>query len=239
MNFKVLTYNIQHGVDQHSETREINLDQIADIIGNVGADIVNLNEVYGAGEFPGKPYEMNASYIASKCGYNYSFFSPAITANGRPYGNAFFSKYPILFAEIIPIPDPLRKTERVHYESRVILKTVIKPEGKCLTVFSSHFGVAKNEERNAVDLMCDLISEENNDIICMGDFNITPDNEITAPLLKALKNTSADNEPTFPSYSPEIKIDYILVSENVDVIGGKPLNIIASDHFPYVAELNI
>ena len=32
MKVKALTFNIQHGVDQHSDKGEINLDQIADII---------------------------------------------------------------------------------------------------------------------------------------------------------------------------------------------------------------
>lgn len=239
MKVKALTFNIQHGVDQHSEKREINLDQIADIIKDAGADFVNLNEVYGAGSYPCEESEMTAQYLASKAGYNYCFFAPAIRANGKPYGNAFLSRFPIRFAEVIPVPDPIHKHEDVHYESRNIMKFILDTGEKPLTVFGSHFGVAKGEEENAVEMLGFLVKEENNPVICMGDYNITPDSDIIAPLLSELKNTSADNEPTFPSYAPEIKIDYILVSQGVEVISGKPLQIIASDHFPYAAELEI
>ena len=239
MKIKVLTYNIQHGVDWNSPGHEINLDQIASIIKKTDADIVNLNEVYGAGGYPCAPDELTVSYLASLAGYNYSFFAPAIKANGKPYGNGFLSRFPIKYVEVIPIPDPLRKEEDVHYESRNIMRFILKAGDKLFTVFGSHFGVAKSEERNAVMLIEDLLSEEKNECICLGDFNVTPDNEIIKPLLTKLKNTSPGNEPTFPSYAPEIKIDYILVSEGIEVISGAPLKIIASDHFPYMAELEI
>ncbi len=239
MIFKALTFNIQHGVDQNSPSREINLRQIADIIRETHADIVNLNEVYGAGSFPCKEDEMTVNYLASLAGYNYSFFAPAIRVNGKPYGNGFLSKYPIRYAEVIPIPDPIRRDEDVHYESRNILKIILKAGDKPITVFGSHFGVASSEERNAAELLDALVGEETNECICLGDWNVTPDNEIIRPLLNRMKNTSPDNEPTFPSYAPEIKIDYILVSENIGVISGFPLKIIASDHFPYMAELDI
>ena len=239
MKIKALTFNIQHGVDQNSPSRDINLRQIADILKDSDADIVNLNEVYGAGSFPCRDEELTVNYLASLSGYNFSFFAPAITANGKPYGNGFLSKFPIRFAEVIPIPDPIRKDEDVHYESRNILKLILKAGDKFITVFGSHFGVASSEEKNAVELLDALVSEEKNECICLGDWNITPDNDIIKPLLIRLKNTSTDNEPTFPSFAPEIKIDYILVSENIGIISGAPLKIIASDHFPYMAELEI
>ena len=44
---------------------------------------------------------------------------------------------------------------------------------------------------------------------------------------------------TFPSEAPDRKIDYIFTSENVRTTAAKVLPVMASDHFPVEAEIEI
>ena len=76
----------------------------------------------------------------------------------------------------------------------------------------------------------------------MGDFNIEPDNELLNPIRAKMKDTSlgfCENKKSFPSDNPRIKIDYIFVSNDIEVVSADILDIIASDHRPHIAEVNV
>jgi endonuclease/exonuclease/phosphatase family metal-dependent hydrolase len=76
--------------------------------------------------------------------------------------------------------------------------------------------------------------------IAMGDYNMKPDNPTLYPLLNTMKDTAGLLPPgtmTFPTEEPRIKIDYILVSEDIRPISAEAPAIIASDHCPYIADL--
>ena len=100
--FKVMTYNIQHGIDyiHRLSTSNVRIDllKIASIIKDTNASIISLNEVYDA---PVKDLDKQAIFIASKLGFNY-VFGKAIDIRGGEYGNALLSKYPILDKYIKP-----------------------------------------------------------------------------------------------------------------------------------------
>ena len=237
MRIKALTFNIKLGLNEISG--ELDFEAVAAVIRETGADIVNLNEVYGSAEFPSPESEMTASLIARLAGYEHSFFSPAIIAGGRPYGNAFLSRFPIKYAEIIPIPDPRSRPEGQHYESRVITKFILKPGDFPLSVYTSHFGLNASESENAVSMMTDLVNEEHNPFVCMGDFNLGPGNSLLAPLLAVTQDTSAAENLSFTSTKPEMRIDYILVPPGTETVSSGIIKKIVSDHFPYYAEFNI
>ena len=44
---------------------------------------------------------------------------------------------------------------------------------------------------------------------------------------------------TFQSDAPTIKIDYIFVSPDVEILNAEVLDIVASDHLPHIAEVNL
>ena len=76
----------------------------------------------------------------------------------------------------------------------------------------------------------------------MGDFNITHEEEILMPIRERMRDTAdAFSAPllSFPSDEPRIKIDYIFVSRDIEVISADIPAIIASDHRPHTAEINI
>lgn len=240
MKINLMTFNIQHGFD-HRTKAGINLPLMAETIKNCGGEIVGVNEVRGAGSHP--EYTAQADFLAEQLGYEF-YFAKAIDLPHGPYGNALLSKYPILKAETFPIEDPVVKDEKVSYETRCILKALIDIPGlkDGLTVFVSHFGLAKSEERNAVKKICELLQDVTGPCVFMGDLNMEPDDEILQPVYEILKDTAVMfDKPklSFKSDAPTVKIDYIFTDKNMEVLSADIPEIVASDHRPHVAVINV
>jgi endonuclease/exonuclease/phosphatase family metal-dependent hydrolase len=78
--------------------------------------------------------------------------------------------------------------------------------------------------------------------ILMGDFNMTPDDALLKPIKEKMKDvTDTFDTPLFswPSDNPEKKIDYIFVSRDIEVVSADIPKVIASDHRPHTAKINI
>ena len=74
----------------------------------------------------------------------------------------------------------------------------------------------------------------------MGDFNVTPDNEILNPIREKMVDTAKlfdCEKKSWPSDKPQVKIDYIFVSTDVKIISADIPEIVASDHRYHVAEV--
>ncbi len=245
MDIRLMTYNIQHGLDYTKQLANpstgsgadvIDLDLMASVIREQQPDIVGLNEVRGTGlNFD---YTAQAEKLAALLDYH-CYFACALKFDGKnPYGNAILSKFPIQSVETVSIMDPPVQDEDAYYETRCVLRAHFLEAGG-FTVLISHFGLAKSEQRNAVAQVRELLAKEQGPVIAMGDFNMTPDNPILAPLLKEMDDTSSVfKHPllSFPSDQPEIKIDYIL-SRGCRILEADIPAVTASDHRPHTARV--
>ena len=100
-------------------------------------------------------------------------------------------------------------------------------------------GLAKTERKNAVKTICRLIDETDLPVVLMGDFNAEPQDNVLHPLRERLQDTdvfsSEENNLTYPSDAPKIKIDYIfyrgLTCKKTTIVSE-----IFSDHLPIIAE---
>ena len=236
---KIMTFNIQHALDYKNNI--INTELFSDAIKKHNVDFCGLNEVRGEGPLDGYTDQTNA--IGDGLGY-YRYFGEAIKVHGTsPYGNAAVSRYPFKSVETIKIPDSElhdeinRDGEPVHYESRCIIKAVLETVKGDICILVTHFGLAQSERENAVKTLCDIIDKTEMPIILMGDFNTEPDEEILAPLFTRLKGVDTA-KPTFPSYEPEIKIDYIFF-KGLECTYSETVEEIYADHFPIIAEFEI
>lgn len=167
----------------------------------------------------------------------YYYFGEAIKIGGTsPYGNGFLSKIPILKTEKIMIPDP-EVRDNTLYETRCILKITL--EGG-ITVLVTHFGLNLTEKENAVKTV--LESLENEKCILMGDFNVRPNDELLNPIREKMKDTAEVFEKellSHPSDKPDKKIDYIFVTPDILVKAADIPAVIASDHRPHTAEIDV
>lgn len=223
----------------------IDLSLTIQAIQECGAEIISLNEVRDVAPGLSDPcFTAQVQTIAEGLGYHYYHFGRAIDIEGKGlYGNGLVSKYPIRSVETIAIPDPPVKDEPTWYESRCMIKAVIdvtdevSGECKALTVLVTHMGLASTEARNAVQTALEQVQPDQPTIL-MGDFNLTPDSEILAPLLTKFHDAGKLLPPgtmSFPSDEPNCKIDYIMASGPVQFIKAEIPALIVSDHRPHTA----
>ena len=231
---KILTFNVQHF--ENFNTRKIDFSSFAEYIKNSGADIIGLNEIRSKGIDP--DYENQMEIISKLSGVENYYFAKAIDFDGKnPYGNGMLSKFKIEKIENIPIPDPIVKAYDGYYETRCLIKAKLE---NGITVMVTHFGLNPDEHANAAKTVAENLEKEK--CILMGDFNVTPESDILKPIRAKMKDTSkyfTENLLSFPSDNPEIKIDYIFVSEDIEVINADIPSVVLSDHRPHVAVLNI
>ena len=236
MNLRAMTFNIQHCEDFINGG--VCPELTANTIRAFNPDFCVLNEVYGLGDGSCPPeYGNQTAVIAELAQMDYHAFCPAITIYGKPYGNAIVSKRPILSCKTVPIPEPLpHGYPEAYYENRCVL---VADMGEYL-VMGSHFGLAPDEQENAVKTVLSEVEKAEKPVILCGDFNMTPDNKTLAPIFDKLYDTSKAMENpklSFPSDKPEIKIDYIFVSSRFSVKNADIPGVMASDHRPYIADL--
>jgi len=231
MHLRVMTFNIQHGNVNLADY--IDLDKMCQIIRSVNPDVVALQEVYGCG--PWKELTAQAETMAAALGMH-CFYGRSIFISGEnPYGNAILSKYPIVEAQVIDIPDPVGAS----VEHRTICRCVIDLYGKRLAVYGTHYGLRPPEHEHAVSTTLATVKREALPLVFMGDLNMTPDN----PLILALNEHMQSTDPllsgklTFPAEAPNRKIDYIFTSDGIEVTAADVIEQMASDHFPVCADI--
>ena len=237
MRIKIMSFNIQHCRNYNFPLEDrIDFDVTANAIRKYDPDIVGLQEVRGKGENP--KYTDQAPELAARTEMFYAF-APAFTVpHGGPYGNALLSKYPILDVKtiLIPVPDT-----GYYCEPRCILSAVLDI-GRPVTVCVTHFGLKPPEAENASASVVEALAGTSTPKILMGDFNLTPESPILDPIRISMADTAdVFDSPklSFPSDAPTQKIDYIFVSEDFNIISADIPDIVASDHRPYLAELEL
>ena len=268
MKLHIMTYNIASGrcYKNDSDIRPeggapVDLSQCAEVIRRVSPDLCGLNEInvylqshldqYGiTGTATDQP-----RYLADTTGLSNCYFGRAISWEPRgAYGNAVISKYPILEADVIPIPDPeIHDEPGKYYETRSISKVKLDIAGG-ITVFQLHVGLAIAESQNAVVTLCKAIDETEGPIIVMGDFNMCPNNFLLDRIRQRLTEVVPKGEGyvhSFPSWTHEsnvpenlrkhtyCKLDYIFVSDHFTALDCEVLKERASDHMPMIATLEI
>lgn len=237
MKLKIMTFNTQHCMN--FMTGQIDFEIMADAIRMENPDIVGLQEMRNTGT--SDEYKDQMGILGEMLGMH-SVFGEALKFCGtEPYGVGVLSKYPILAWETHPIPDPEIRLFKGYYETRTVLDTKIDiGEGEPLNVFVSHFGLNPDEHLNAVTTACKYVKKERS--IFMGDLNMTPDKELIQPLFYSFCDTATEltgSKLTFPSNKPEIKIDYIFTTSDIKTTSAHVVNVVASDHCPYVAEIEV
>ena len=231
---KIMTFNTQHCMN--FITREIDFPNFAQTIKSFDPDFVGLNEMRMKGEHP--EYTDQVPELARQAGYPYWYFAKALDVNGQnPYGNAILSRYPILFAETIPVPDPVYRPQGRHYETRCLLHVKLDVPGG-LDVFVIHFGLNPTEQVNAVETVIANLTDSR--AVLMGDFNVSPEDPVLNPIRQRMFDTARlfpGPLQSYPSDKPNVKIDYIFVTPDLKATFADIPAIVMSDHRPYVVTL--
>lgn len=236
MEIKLMSFNTQHCLNYLEQ--KIDYDVMVNAIKSCGAEIIGLNEMRNKGE--AEDYEAQTEILANRLGY-YHYFAKAIDFEGaNPYGNSLISKYPILSAKTVLIPEPKVRKYDGYYEDRCLLLAELDINGQRVNVMVIHFGLNPDEAENAVKAITDNLPDGK--VILMGDFNLPPESELLLPIKEKLFDTATlfgENKLSYPSDDPYIKIDYIFLSRNIKAVSADIPEIIASDHRPHTATIEI
>ena len=228
---KIMSFNTQHCLNYIE--RKIDFDIMAKAIADCGADIVGLNEMRD-GDYPPE-FDAQCRILSEKSGLENFYFAKALELKHGDYGNGLLSRYKIVSAETIHVPDPDPRGYDGYYEHRVLLKAKLE---NGLTVMVIHFGLNPDEAENAVMTVVENLESEK--CILMGDFNVTPEKELLDPIRERMIDTAdyfgADLK-SFPSDDPKWKIDYMFISRDLAVKEADIPAITVSDHRPYTIEI--
>jgi endonuclease/exonuclease/phosphatase family metal-dependent hydrolase len=243
ITLKVLTYNIHKGFN-FGNTRFV-LHQIRDLLHEVNADIIFLQEIHGAHkkhEFKilEWPKESQFEFLADQLWPHFAYGKNAIYKSGH-HGNAILSKFAFATWENIDVSISRRA-------SRSLLHGVIEiPNSKTLLhVICVHFGFIKFERNKQIDMLCERILSHvpvDAPLIIAGDFNdwsyTEREFENTLGLQEIFKNLRGSYAKSFPAWQPSLPIDRIyfrgVKAELCHRFHQSPYRNL-SDHLPLFAE---
>lgn len=229
LDFKVMSYNINHG---KSLLGMNTLDEIADIIEESGADIIGLQEVDA--NFARSQFKNQIKYLADKLSMNY-VYGDNVNIVGARYGNGILSKYDIISYENIKIPS--------GKEQRGLLVAVIDIDGYKINFLNTHLGLCPSERMTQIKIISNYLNTILGETILVGDFNYLPSSEEAHEMSKRLTDvgyaTNSNRTPTFEVPFLSGRIDYIFIGSNIKPINYKVLYKKASDHYPIVADIKI
>ncbi|MBL8820364.1 MAG: endonuclease/exonuclease/phosphatase family protein [Planctomyces sp.] len=263
---RVACYNIAHGRGLATsnwdggtfEERKARLQQIADLLKELDADIVVLNEV----DFDSS-WSLNinqAQSLATLSGYPYwaeqRNLDFRILAWNWQFGNAILSKHPITHASELDLPGYSTVEACLAGKKKGLSCTIAHDSGE-LRIIGVHLCHRSEEIRvQSAQVIAEIASSDAIPTIVAGDFNSTPTgfpNSQTGPLgdnamdvLDASRvfhrlpeqPPESPAELTYHSAQPEKTIDWILIPKNFRFIKYHAEDSPLSDHRPVIAEFS-
>ena len=264
---RVAIWNIAHGRGAifdnwagDGDSKQERLKEISELIVELDADVVVLNEVDFCATWSGG-YDQ-AETIAELTGYRYVVKQANLDFGfiyGRwHFGNVLLSRFPVSDVEVVEFaPVNFWESWVVGCKRGLSCTVELDPENS-VSVIGLHLEArgetVRVKEANDVARFAERL---NHPLIVAGDLNTTPP---VAPLSKTgiegnnafeelVKSTelsySPDQAPTekeltFPAFGPETTIDWILFTEpSLSLVEQRVVSSQLSDHLPVVAEFRL
>ncbi|MEX1071612.1 MAG: endonuclease/exonuclease/phosphatase family protein [Anaerolineales bacterium] len=230
-SIRVMNYNLHDAVNTDGRVEP---EALARIIEESGADIVGVQEI-SRGWLVWGGMDM-LSWLSRRLDMPY-IWGPTADAQ---WGNAIFSRYPIVSAENIPLPPDDVLLLRGH------IVTEIDVDGTILTVIDTHFSEKQDQDDIRAFQASAILSTWNNRplTIIMGDFNALPDSRaielfLEAGLIDISREIGEQPTYTYSSFNPDHQIDYIFVTNDLGYSDFSIPKTQASDHLPLVVTITL
>jgi endonuclease/exonuclease/phosphatase family metal-dependent hydrolase len=228
---RIVTYNIHkaRGMDGR-----VSIKRIADVLSELDADIIALQEIFSQCDSEQGQVEMLASALGMK-----SVFGCTRHHRGRPYGNALLSRWPIITSCGMDLT-------WAHRERRGCIRADLDTAFGTLHVFNIHLGTSYFERRHQVKSL--LTSKQiHEDIsgprVLVGDFNEWIKGLTTRMLSHHFESLNLElhvrKRRSYPGLLPIVHLDHMyferpLQVERAELIRNRQSRM-ASDHLPLVA----
>ena len=235
IHLRVATYNIHRcrGMD-----RRVMPARIADVLREIDADVIAMQEVVGAG--PGSTGQ--AEEIGAALGMGWTM-AAVRQLRGHMFGNVVMSRFPI-----------------VHHGQYDLSWRTCEPrgcqradldlgEGRVLHVYNVHLGTAVLERRYQAPRLASYVHDHRiqGPKIILGDFNEWTRGLATRTLSSLFESVDIRSHlrrrRTYPGIFPVLHLDHIYYDGHVEVqsveLPRTRRALIASDHLPLVANLSV
>jgi endonuclease/exonuclease/phosphatase family metal-dependent hydrolase len=232
---KIVTYNVHkcRGMDGRTLVR-----RIAEVLGQIDADIVALQEVFASELGRSSQVEIIAETLGLEIAFGRTRY-----LDGRPYGNAILSRWPIRATSSFS----LRWTRR---EQRGCVRADIETPLGLVHVFNIHMGTSYFERRHQIRGFVNQ-DQLQNDLggprVLVGDFNEWVSGLTTKVLREKFESLNMElhirRKRSYPGLLPFLHLDHVyferpLHIEQAELIRTRKARV-ASDHLPLVARFGL
>lgn len=231
---RVATYNIHRcrGLDGRTVPA-----RIAGVLASIGADVIALQEVIGAGPHSGG----HAEELGAALGMGW-VMAPARDLRGHAFGNLVLSRFPVRHHAQY---DLSWKT----CEPRCCQRVDLEVGDHTLHLYNVHLGTAYLERRHQAQRLAAIVHDRRvpGAKVVLGDFNEWMRGLATRLLSERLLSVDLRahlrRRRTYPGFFPILHLDHIYYEGRVEVLKVElprtRKSLIASDHLPLVAELKV
>ncbi|MEI6001922.1 endonuclease/exonuclease/phosphatase family protein [Paraburkholderia bengalensis] len=234
---RIATYNIHDTVGTDGRR---SAERIADVIGELDADIVALQEVPLGGSFA-----PNALPILREATGMDAIAGPTLDTPERRYGNAILSRLPIRATRSLDLSFGTREARGaldvdVSLDAGVGARPAADGAQRALRVVATHLGLTARERRAQIRALIAAFDTPRMPVILMGDLN---EWFVWGQALRMLVThfRAAPAPRTFPSRLPMFALDRIWMhpaDRLLDVQVHRSMRArVASDHLPLVARI--
>lgn len=265
-SIRVACYNIAHGRGLaesnwdggDAATRLARLDDIAELLREIDADVVVLNEVDFDASWSNNVNQ--AAVLAEKAGYRFRVeernLDFRVLHRTWRFGNAILSKYPISEAAVVDLPS-YAGLETILAGKKQGVRCDVAVGEKKFRIFGLHLSHRSEEVREqSASKVVELVRESAYPCVVMGDLNSTPPgfpkSSETADGMNAIATFDAAAElhrenfeipllmeaRTFRADKPEIMIDWIYLSSGLEFQQYQAVDSLLSDHRPVVTDVS-
>jgi endonuclease/exonuclease/phosphatase family metal-dependent hydrolase len=231
---RIATYNVHRcrGMD-----RRINPSRIVDVLRDINADVIALQEVIGAGlQGAGQAEEIGA-------GLGMGWVMNCVrTLRHHQFGNVILSRYPIVHHSQY---DLSWRT----CEPRNCQRADLEIDGELLHIYNVHLGTAVLERRYQAKRLASFVHDRRvaGPKVILGDFNEWMRGLATKTLTALFESADISKHlkrrRTYPGLFPVVHLDHIYYDGPVKVLRVEMprtrKSLMASDHLPLVAHLRI
>jgi endonuclease/exonuclease/phosphatase family metal-dependent hydrolase len=256
---RLATYNLLHGLDLRSG--RVELDAAAEAIAGLDADVVAVQEVDRGLTRSGECDQV--AELAARLGRT-GIFAPALLGDptlrwergpgtdpdpgGPAYGIGLLSALPLTAVAIAALPGggpgqarPRRPDARrppIPYrdgEPRAALRVTVEAPWGPVAVTTAHLSFVPWRGRRQLATVCGFArgGPNGSTAVLLGDLNLAP--PVVERILRRRGWRTKPGAPTFPSWSPLLQLDHLLVHGDIalDELRVGPLG--PSDHLPLSA----
>jgi endonuclease/exonuclease/phosphatase family metal-dependent hydrolase len=206
---------------------------LTEFLRNQDADIIGLIEIDTGSIRSGMVNQ--AEFIATSLGH-YSTYECKYGASSmnnflpivRKQANAFLAA-------------PRVHGERFHYFDSGIKRLIIELELEEVCVFLVHLSIKYRHRQYQLRYLHELVEKATKPVIVAGDFNTFWGTHELYLFMRAARLTSANvtSMPTYPSKAPRAELDFVLVSDQIEVTDFRVPDIRLSDHRPIICDFNL